>query len=61
MQLRSISSVISGKVGAGEALGGEAFGGVADGIADGNCDGVTESAEALSAEFGFDIIKAFLR
>ncbi len=37
---------MSGKVGADEVLGG---------AADGNCDGVTESAEALSADFGFDI------
>ncbi len=48
--------MMSGKVGTDEVLVG-----VADGAADGNCDGVTESAEALSAEFGFDIIKAFLR
>jgi hypothetical protein len=59
MQLRSISSVMSGKVGTGEALCGEALGGVAGGAANGDCDGVTESAE--DAEFGFDIIKAFLR
>jgi len=51
--------VMSGKVGTGEALCGEALGGVAGGAANGNCDGVTESAE--DAEFGFDIIKAFLR
>ncbi len=46
--------MMSGKVGADEVLGG-----VIDGAADGNCDGVTESAEALSAEFGFDINQSF--